>query len=274
MPGSSTSAIHTLLPGVYALVGFGADPTGRDDSSAAVQLAMVQVAAAGGGIVVITPGTYRLESVLEFGDLAGVVFWRLPRVTITGPGALPVSTMDSHTDTITEFAAGVPVNPVGDGRLVFADALPDNPVSGDSIFFTAAATGLSNYFDTDGTTPLTAAAAGDMAQYDGDKWRKQTRLVLPHHITDGALDLTNPSNESTELAASRRAISAAFATFRALAINNGALNLGNPNAESDRVAPGRRVVAGALAGLRAQLAASATPDYPTLTAYHDAISGR
>lgn len=46
----------------------------------------------------------------------------------------------------------------------------ENRVSGDMHLFSVAATGLTNYYEADGTTAKTTAVAGEAAQWDGTKW--------------------------------------------------------------------------------------------------------
>ena len=56
---------------------------------------------------------------------------------------------------------------------LFDSSFPASPTTGANVYFSeAVASGLS-WRDTDGTTPLTSAKAGDWAQWTGSVWRKQ-----------------------------------------------------------------------------------------------------
>ena len=59
------------------------------------------------------------------------------------------------------------------GDIEFGDLLPTSPKNKDIYIFNNTASGLSNYTDTDGSTPLTSAVAGDVAQYNGSVWVKR-----------------------------------------------------------------------------------------------------
>ena len=57
------------------------------------------------------------------------------------------------------------------------NAFPTAPVTNDIFFFNADVTSGLDWKDTNGTTDLTAATAGDMARYDGTDWIKVINLV-------------------------------------------------------------------------------------------------
>ena len=57
------------------------------------------------------------------------------------------------------------------------NAFPTDAVTGAyHLFLEAVASGL-NWLDTNGTTTLTSAAAGDLARFDGTRWVKQAKLT-------------------------------------------------------------------------------------------------
>ena len=57
------------------------------------------------------------------------------------------------------------------------DTFPTAPVANDIFFFNADVASGLDWKDTNGTTDLTAATAGDMARYDGTDWIKIINLV-------------------------------------------------------------------------------------------------
>ena len=64
-------------------------------------------------------------------------------------------------------------------RVDSGDAFPTTPatLANDIFFFDEDVASGLDWLDTDGTTDLTAATAGDMARYDGTDWIKVVNLV-------------------------------------------------------------------------------------------------
>ncbi len=116
--------------------------------------------------------------------------------------AFPFSKLSGHVATMAQAVAGatalklltplgltqwwnalatVPVAkmPSGIRRMitatVFDTAFPTSPATGQNVYFTEAVQSGLAWRDTDGTTPLTSAAAGDWAMYTGVRWQKQAR---------------------------------------------------------------------------------------------------
>ena len=224
----SVPPIHQQLHGVYPALDFGADPTGLVDSTPPLRIALATIARAGGGILVIPPGSYRLTADLRFAPQARTVIWRLPGVTITGGGSLPVTSGNSRHDLVTDFVAGAGT---ADGRLRVGMTLPAAAITGDIFLFTSTDngqhTGLVNYYEADGVTVRTVADPGELARYDGERWVRTTQVSLPSYITNDALATATPTSESAVYAPSRQAVAAALNPLRvpgsALTISAGAI---------------------------------------------------
>lgn len=87
-----------------------------------------------------------------------IVETRQTRGKLPSAGALPTTTMQGEHSTFSP---------------TLVTSLPVSPAVGDFVRFNAAATGLSDAVDTDGSTAVTDAATGDTFRYDGANWVKQ-----------------------------------------------------------------------------------------------------
>lgn len=79
------------LLGIFYVLDFGATGDGQHDDAGGIQAAVLAAGAAGGGLVAIPAGTYRLGSNVVWGNAANVTIWQHSGVTFTGPGALPAA---------------------------------------------------------------------------------------------------------------------------------------------------------------------------------------
>ena len=84
------------------------------------------------------------------------------------------------------------------------DAFPLNPLTNDLHLFSAAVAEGLVWLDSDGTTDLTAAVGGDIAQYNGTAWVK--RLNIPLGVTAATVLTAMQSMTDTQKAQARTAL--------------------------------------------------------------------
>lgn len=107
-------------------------------------------------------------------SLAG--FAMLASPTFTGTPRAPTPPDNDNSTRIATTAWGLSITE-GFRRIIsatlFDTSFPASPATGQNVFFhEAVGSGLS-WRDTDGTTVLTSAQAGDWAQWNGSFWQKQ-----------------------------------------------------------------------------------------------------
>ena len=88
------------------------------------------------------------------------------------------------------------------------DAFALNPLTNDLHLFSAAVSEGLVWLDSDGTTDLTAAVGGDIAQYNGTAWVK--RLNIPLGVTAATVLTAMQSMTDTQKAQARTALGAAI----------------------------------------------------------------
>jgi Pectate lyase superfamily protein len=90
MPPPRSSNAEGLL-GIFYVLDFGATGDGQHDDSGGIQAAITAAGAAGGGLVAIPAGTYRLTVALSWGSGTNITIWQHSGATFTGAGSLPVA---------------------------------------------------------------------------------------------------------------------------------------------------------------------------------------
>jgi hypothetical protein len=95
-PGSVPVPIDDLLAVFVSVLNFGADPTGSDDSSAAIQAGIDALFARGGGVLLIPAGTYKTSVSLKHKD----------NVTLRGEGSLCARiVLDNNAASVIEHTS-------------------------------------------------------------------------------------------------------------------------------------------------------------------------
>jgi len=180
------------LAGAWSAVELGADPTGATDSTAALQAALDQAAAAGGGVVALSAGTYRVDGLLRVTGSGVVLAGAGPDATfldlrraegmsdqahLTFAGALeagePVAlaqdaAQGAFSVTLSEPAALSPGDPVGLGMVISDAFVTEHGMDG---FWGFAAGDRRTLFqrtvvDTGDLTQTSDGSAGSCAQCD------------------------------------------------------------------------------------------------------------
>ena len=113
----------------------------------------------------------------------------------------------------------------GDADLQTGNAFPASPGNGDIFIFDAAATGLTDTVENDGSTALTTAKIGDTFKYDSTNWVLEVetgvnRSNVYEHVKDiivGA-DNTTATDDDTAETVSVSGGPVAFATLTAYAV--------------------------------------------------------
>ena len=119
------------LDGALSVLDFGADPSGTADSGAAIQATIDAVAAAGGGVVYLPGGTYRVDGLLSITQSGTVIRGDGPGVTRIGFTRHSSMTDTNHLQFRGGLLAGPAIEMVADG------------VTGDVVLSVDDATGLS-----------------------------------------------------------------------------------------------------------------------------------
>ena len=105
------------------------------------------------------------------------------------------------------------------------DTFPTAPVTNDIFFFNADVASGLDWKDTNGTTDLTAATAGDMARYDGTDWIKVINLVGGGGVGTDDQNASEVSVDATGFAANLGSgdtdVQTALDTIDALALGGG-----------------------------------------------------
>ena len=84
--------ITSYVPSWFSVYDFNAIGTGNLDDAAAIQTTMVHASQNGGGFVLITAGTFRLDQSLSWAGLTNVCVWVGVGAVFTGVGTLPNAT--------------------------------------------------------------------------------------------------------------------------------------------------------------------------------------
>ena len=101
--------------------------------------------------------------------------------------------------TGTLGGAGTSITFIGSGTTI-----PVGTTAGQILWFTAARTGLTGFVDTDGSTAVTSAQAGDIFELENANWVKRTNVggdVEPVTADDDDFDESDPSR--TEIKSER-----------------------------------------------------------------------
>ena len=131
-------AVTTYLTSWYSVRDFGAVGDGNSDDAAEIQQTMIAASIAGGGMVVVPRGRYRLDNSLTWSGLTNVCVWLNVGCVLTGTGTLPGATGTNNsifdlrsggtTSTVIE-ATGLP-GTSGTSRFVGGSSTGGPPTTG------------------------------------------------------------------------------------------------------------------------------------------------
>ena len=169
-------------------------------------------------------------------DFRRFAFTNSPALT-GNPTAPTPAADDNDTSIATTAYVQTEIAGVGGGTTYqTGSAFPGSPSANDLFEFNAAATGLSDAVDYDGSTEITTAARGDVFKYDGTNWVKQSASGTGGGTDDQTASEVNTdtTNFDGNLSGTDTTVQTALETLDDLNVGgSGNTNLGLANRDGD-----------------------------------------